>query len=137
MRAREFTRVQQFHRAIVRLDTLQHNRQANACAADLAALFAAPLEESVENSRALFLGNARSRVTELQYETGWSLARTDRNQAPFWRELDRILQQIIDHCSNFVLIRVHNNLIYFELKKNMRGLERESLGLCDRDNLGT
>ena len=75
MRARKLIRVDQFNGAIVRLDALQYDRQPDAGAANLSTLFAAALEEGLENSRALFIRDAGSGIAELEHEsssaTGW------------------------------------------------------------------
>ena len=75
MRAPELIGVDQFNGAIVRLDALQYDRQPNAGAANLSTLFAATLEEGLENARALFIRDAGSGIAELEHEarrlTGW------------------------------------------------------------------
>ena len=56
----------------------------------LAALFAAPLEERLEDSRAFLCGYARARVAELEHETGRRRVRANRDNASSRRELDCI-----------------------------------------------
>ena len=115
----------------MRLDAFKNDGQADACTCDLAALFAATLEEGLENTRAFLVGYARSRVPEFEYKTRWRLARANGDESTLWRELDRIRQQIINNRADFVAIRVHNYVFDFELQLNMGGFQRQSLRLGD------
>ena len=124
---RKLIRFHQFYRTIVCLYALQHHRKADPRARKLAALFLVTLEECLEYSRGLVLRYPRTGVRKLQHKPVRRAVRADRYHAVFWRELNGIRKQVVEHRAHLVTIGVDDDVFDVESQLNLCRLQCKPL----------
>ena len=132
--------VDQFYCPIMGLYALEHHRQPDAGAADLPALFPlCPGKKASKIRRTLmireFLG-PESANSSTKLSRGAGDANPDNTA--FWRELDGIGQQIVEHGTQLVSRSdCDDNILDVEFQLNVCCLQRQDAGLWPRtDNQG-
>ena len=74
----------------------------------MATLFLMTLEKCFKYSRDLILRNSRPGVRELKHKTCRSRPGSNRYNAVYWREFDRIGEQVIENGTQLLAISVYD-----------------------------